>query len=241
MLQHESWAQDVMQVCRNGHVITDLLRSRPERARTHCDRCGAPTLDRCLTCGGELPGAIPVPGLEPVGARPAPLYCSMCGGAFPWAERPAVPSAPLAWLEATLSRLPRAARQLRVRQGERPPFCVADERDLEDLLRALLPLHFDDVRPQSRTPRYALGTRTDFLLAPERIAVTAKIARAGAREAQLAEQLQEDAAHYRAHEGCRTLVGYVHDPEGLLREPRLLTPSCAPPADDLEVRCVVGR
>ena len=43
---------DVMQVCRNGHVITDMLRAHPESGLSHCDRCGAPTLDRCLTYGG---------------------------------------------------------------------------------------------------------------------------------------------------------------------------------------------
>ena len=55
--------QDVMQVCRNGHVITDLLRTCPERGQTHCDRCGAATIEQCLTCGQSLPGAIAVPGL----------------------------------------------------------------------------------------------------------------------------------------------------------------------------------
>src|SRR6266545_3402472 len=34
-------AQDVLQVCRNGHVITDRLRTCPEQALGHCDRCGA--------------------------------------------------------------------------------------------------------------------------------------------------------------------------------------------------------
>ena len=58
-------AQDVMQVCLNGHVITDRLRGRPEHALSRCDRCGAPTLYRCPTCGRELPGARGVPGLEP--------------------------------------------------------------------------------------------------------------------------------------------------------------------------------
>jgi hypothetical protein len=139
-----------------------------------------------------------------------------------------------------LVRLPRAVRELRSRQGDRPPFRVQDEKDLEDLLRALLPLHFDDVRPQARTPRYAAGTRTDFLLAPERIAVTAKFARADVREARLAEQLREDAAHYLARGGCRTLVGFVYDPEGVLRDPQGLAAACARPESELEVRCVVG-
>ena len=46
---------------------------------------------------------------------------------------------PLALLEELLRRLPRVIRQLRTRQGDRPPLRVEDERDLEDLLRALLP------------------------------------------------------------------------------------------------------
>src|SRR5258708_4057366 len=107
----DNLVQDVMQVCRNGHVITDLLRSSPGNSLAHCDRCGAATLDRCPTCGGELPGAVIVPGLTPVGARQPPLFCPNCGAAFPWARRAAQPAAPpstaLARLEAMLRRLPR--------------------------------------------------------------------------------------------------------------------------------------
>ena len=159
--------QDVMQVCLNGHVITDLAGAHPERRRTACDRCGAATIDRCPTCGTALPGAVAAPGLATVGTRRPPRCCSVCGAALPWARqsRPAAgdPTAPL---ERLLRRLPRVVRQLRWRQGDRPPFRVEDERDLEDLLRALLPLHFDDVRPEGRTPRYAAGVRTDFRLVP---------------------------------------------------------------------------
>jgi hypothetical protein len=232
--------QDVMQVCRNGHVITDLLRTCPERGLSHCDRCGATTLDRCLTCGGEIAGALVVPGLQPVGVRRPPMYCAACGGAFPWTDRRHPdPREPLGLLEAMLRNLPRTVRQLRVRHGDRPPFRVADEHDLEDLLRALLPLHFDDVRPQCRTPRYATDTRTDFLLAPEHIVIAAKLIRADVREPQFAEQLREDAAHYRALPNCTTLVVYVHDPEALVREPQTLATG-AQGEGELRVRCVVG-
>jgi REase_DpnII-MboI/Uncharacterized protein conserved in bacteria (DUF2321) len=233
--------RDVMQVCRNGHVTTDLLRSCPERGLTHCDRCGATTMDHCLTCGRALPGAIAVLGFQPVGVRRPPLYCAACGAAFPWAEQPrrAAPAS-LEKLEDLLRRLPRVIRQLRVRHGDRSPFRVTDERDLEDLLRALLPLHFDDIRPQCRTPRYAAATRTGFLLAPEQIAVAVKFVRPEVGERQLVEQIEEDAIHYRTEGNCRTLVGFLYDPEGLLSASPLLIASGARNEDHLEVRWVLG-
>src|SRR5258708_1192437 len=126
---------DVMQVCHNGHVITDLLHTCPERSVSHCERCGAPTIERCPTCGQEILGAVHVPGMVPVGEREAPKHCGGCGAAFPWTPRatgPVVHDAPVAVLERMLRRMPKVIRQLRVRQGDRPPFRVSDERDLED-------------------------------------------------------------------------------------------------------------
>jgi hypothetical protein len=232
----ETTVQDVMQVCRNGHVITDLLRTCPERALTHCDRCGAVTLERCQTCGHELPGAFVVPGLQPLGMHAAPHYCSMCGAAFPWTRQRRPPKREsVLILENLLRRLPRVIRQLRVRHGDRPPVRISDERDLEDLLRALLPLHFDDIRPECRTPSYAAGTRTDFLLSPEGIAITIKLA-----QPRILEQVPEDSSYYRRERTCRTLVVFVYDPEGSLREPCLSPMSGAEDGEEPEVRCVIG-
>ena len=241
MTAAEDLVQDAMQVCRNGHVVTDRAHACPETRRTHCDRCGAATLDRCATCGGELPGTVHVPGLLPVGARRPPQFCAACGAAFPWAEAsPPAAASPLGSLETLLRGLPLVARQLRWRQADRPPFRVEDERDLEDLLRALLPLHFGDVRPESRTPRYAPATRTDFRLAPERIAVTAKLARPALRDPQLAQQLREDAEYYRGRPDCATLVAFLYDPEGLLYEPRALEAAWSTREDGWELRCMIA-
>jgi hypothetical protein len=237
---NELCGQDVMQVCWNGHVITDLLHAYPERGRDHCDRCGAQTLHGCPTCSQELPGAIPVPGLLPVGEHQPPRYCSGCGAAFPWARQTSLSFVgPLVGLDVILRRLPRVVRQLRCRQAERPPFRVEDERDLEDLLRALLTLH-SEVRPVLRTPSYAPGTRTDFLLVPERCVVVAKYVRSALQEAQLAEQLHEDAAHHHRQGSCETLVCLVYDPEGLLRQPDLLERAWSRPDEQPSVCCVIA-
>lgn len=230
-----------MQVCRNGHIITDLLRTFPERAVGHCDRCGAVTLDRCQTCGKEIPGAVYVPDAAPIGARQPPPYCSVCGAAFPWTlqgQPPPAPS-PLAVLESLLRRLPLVARQLRDRQRERPPFRVDDDHDLEDLLRALLPLHYDDIRYERRTPTYASATRTDFLLAPSAIALTVKRMKPALGEDILRQQLCED-IHYYRQKSCRALVVSVFDPERLLFDPGQLERTWAGLSDDLLVRPVIA-
>jgi len=233
---------DVMQVCRNGHVITDLLNSCPERGLLHCERCGAPTLDHCLTCGQKIRGAIYVPGLIPAGSSSPPGYCAVCGAAFPWTNgRRRLPASnPRAALEAMLRRLPLVIRQLRWRQGDRPPFRVEEERDLEDLLRALLPLHFDDIRPVARTPRYATGRRTDLLLEPQGIAITVKLVAPDVREQTIGEQLQEDAAYHREQGHCASLLGFVYDPDGLLREASVLERAWSSRENDFDVWCVVA-
>jgi hypothetical protein len=236
--------RDVMLVCRNGHVITDRLRHSPGADVGHCDRCGAVTLDRCPTCGHALPGALSVPGPLPVGRSRPPAYCSLCGVAFPWTRRPAPPAPPVAALDSLLRRLSRVVHQLRSRHGERPPFRVADVHDLTDLLRALLPLQFDDVRPLSRTPSYAAGTRTDFLLVSpaggRTLALTVKWATADASEATLTAQWEEDVNYHEGQRDCGLLVGLVYDPEGRLGDVAALELAWSRPRGDVELRCVVA-
>ena len=233
--------RDVMQVCRTGHVITDLFHTFPERALSHCDRCGAATLTRCLTCGQELPGSVYVAEAFPIGESKPPQFCSGCGAAFPWTKKAESRSSAhaLGELKTLLHRLPAVARQLRSRYLDRAPFAIQDEHDLEDLVRAVLALRFDDIRIESRTPRYALDTRVDFLLYPSGIAITAKKASATQREAELTEQIREDIAYYQSCK-CRTLVPFVYDPERVLANPDRLAAQWASLADAIQVETVIA-
>jgi hypothetical protein len=234
--------RDVMQVCGSGHVITDLLSSHPELARSHCDRCGAATFSRCPVCGRELPGAVPVPGLRPIGERRAPEHCPSCGAAFPWAERPAPPlvAEDLHRLMQMVRRLPLAARQLRDRHEGRSTLIVQDIFDLQDLLRCVLHLHFDNVRQQSRTPSYASHTRTDFEVGDVgRIALTVKLVTADVAEHQLMAQLEEDAAHYERQGRPPCLLCVLYDPGQLLPRPEQLEAAWQRRCGAVDVRCVV--
>lgn len=231
---------DGMQVCHNGHVVTDRLATCPDQARGFCDRCGAATLDQCVTCGTPL-SAAHLPGLFPVATPRPPRCCIACGAVFPWARpRPSSLPAPLPTLEALLRRLPRVARELRSRHGDRPPFAIRDIHDLEDLLRALLPISFDDCRLEARTPSYAPGRRTDFLLVPHGVALTTKHVSAAQARQELVSQWPEDLAYYRGRIQVQTLIGFVYDPEGLLRDPAQLEIAWSCSDDAPELRSIIA-
>lgn len=234
------WEQDVLQVCRNGHVLTDRLRTVAVGAPSHCDRCGADTLSSCPTCGRPLPGALLVPGLVPVGAGRAPAYCSSCGARFPWTKSPERNhDDDVAWLELLLRRLPRVIQQMRSRHGTRPPFSVEDQYDLEDMVRALLPLHFDSLHLHSHTPRHAPGAHTDLFLPGPKIALTIKLVRPPVALPTLASQIQEDRARW-PREDCRLLVAFLHDPEAVLREPSVLEAAWSQGDEQPPLRCIIA-
>jgi hypothetical protein len=114
----------------------------------------------------------------------------------------------------------RAARQLQHRHGGRSTIAVEDEYDVQDLLHAILRLHFDDVRAEEATPSYAGGaSRVDFLLKAERIVVEVKKTRPTLKDKELGEQLIIDRARYASHPDCDTLVCFVYDPEGRIGNP----------------------
>jgi hypothetical protein len=114
------------------------------------------------------------------------------------------------------------------------------QADLADLLRAVLYLHFDDVRRVNRTPKYSAGTRTDFVVGTDRIAVAAKLATPGVGERQLAHELEEDVAHYEGQPDCERLIVLICDLEQVLHNPRQIEAVWSRAAGGFDVQCIVG-
>lgn len=113
------------------------------------------------------------------------------------------------------------ARQLKRRHSERATLEITDEYDVQDLLQALLRLHFTDVRAEEWTPSYAGGSnRMDFLVKEEEIVIEVKMTRAGLKDKELGEQLLIDIAKYKQHPNCKSLYCFVYDPDGHVRNPR---------------------
>jgi hypothetical protein len=126
----------------------------------------------------------------------------------------------LADLDNLLVRFHVVVNQLRRRHDGRATLDVNDEYDVQDLLHALLRLHFDDVRPEEHTPSYGGGSaRTDFLLPEVQTVIEVKKTRSSLTAKALGEQLIIDIARYKMHPHCRRLICFVYDPEARIPNP----------------------
>jgi len=75
---------DVMQVCRNGHMITASAVDTPENKKARCPDCGAETTTTCPSCNADIPGYHHLVGVAHWGPEAPPAYCHSCGDPYPW-------------------------------------------------------------------------------------------------------------------------------------------------------------
>jgi hypothetical protein len=147
----------------------------------------------------------------------------------------------VALVENICRRFPLFARQLNMRYEGRPGFRIKDEYDVQDLLHALLLLHFDDIRVEEVMPSYAgNSSRMDFLLKSEKLVVEAKMTRKTLGQKDVADQLIEDKERYRTHPDCRTLVCFVYDPDGHCDNPVALEKDVSATSGGLQVVVIVA-
>lgn len=143
-------------------------------------------------------------------------------------------------IERIFLRFPAVVREINRRYANRPPFEIKDEHDVQDLLRALLILYFEDVRDEEWTPSYAgASTRMDFLLKNEQKVIEVKMARKGLGQKQIREQLIIDKAHYRTHPDCKKLYCFIYDPEGKIKNPRGFEKDLSEKIDGFETRVLI--
>jgi hypothetical protein len=132
------------------------------------------------------------------------------------------------------------ARTLTQRHEKRATITISDEYDVQDLLAALLKLHFTDVRPEEWTPSYAgNASRMDFLLKPEQLVVEAKMTRKNLGQKEVVAQLAEDILRYQAHRDCKSLVCFVYDPIGKCNNPVAIENDLTKNHDALDVVVIV--
>lgn len=233
--------------CEAGHTI--YSGSGPLDSG-YCQICGAGLVTQCASCATPLPARFESPVYltsgEPVHPPRKPGACGKCGTPYPWSRsEPVVPGLSdreaIDVVIASCRRFHMAVRQLRKRHGDRAAFDVDDEYDVQDLLRALLSLHFDDIRPEEWTPSYAGGSaRIDFLIRPHMILVEVKKTRRGLTDRQLGNELLEDIARYGQLERARTLVCFIYDPEERISNRHGLVADLESTASPLNLRVVIS-
>jgi hypothetical protein len=123
-------------------------------------------------------------------------------------------------LHSSCNNFPRAARILRERQRNRPPFVVANEYDVQDLLYALLRSVLEDARREEWTPSQAgSAKRIDVVIPSSDVVVEAKFVRSRQHGRTVADELRVDFECYHEHQNCKYLIALVHDPSGHLSDP----------------------
>jgi hypothetical protein len=154
------------------------------------------------------------------------------------AVSPGSGASPADQVVALCRQFPGFVRELQRRQRGRDPVLVENEYDVQDLMRAVLRLHFVDVREEETTPSHAgLRPRMDFLLKVEQVVLETKMTRAGLKQRQLAEEIAVDKESYRAHPDCRTVVFFVYDPDHRVANPAALEAELS--EDDGRLRAIV--
>lgn len=108
----------------------------------------------------------------------------------------------------------------RKRHNDRDCF-ISDEYDVQDLLHAILKLHFEDVREEDCTPQNAGScNRIDFLINDNQTAIEVKYAKESHKDKQIGDELIIDIAKYSKHPNCKSLYCFVYDPEYCISNPK---------------------
>jgi len=116
----------------------------------------------------------------------------------------------------------------------------AGRPDVQDLLHAILKLHFDDVRPEEWTPSYGgNASRVDFFLPGERLIIEAKMTRASLGQKEVVNELTIDAARYEKVAHVDHLICIVYDPDRRCSNPAALETDLARTGGRLKVTAIV--
>ena len=147
---------------------------------------------------------------------------------------------PIDILERILINFHRFARQILIRHLKRDSIEIKDEYDVQDLLHAILELHFDDVREEEYTPSYAgMNSRMDFFINDYGIAVEVKKTSKSLKDKEIGAQLLVDISRYQTHKNIKTLICFVYDPDGFIRKPIGLGNDLMKASSNLEVKVII--
>lgn len=77
---------DTMQVCLNGHMITDRYDTYPSKRQNNCNKCGSKTVISCPSCKARIRGYEHYDHVVGGSGPTVPLFCHECGEPYPWKD-----------------------------------------------------------------------------------------------------------------------------------------------------------
>lgn len=122
-----------------------------------------------------------------------------------------------------------------------PPLALTGEKGLQDVINAILRLHFEDVRPEDAVPqRSGAASFVDLFLPEIGLVVEVKMTRATLKDKKIGEELLVDAGRYPAHIGCLAILAVVYDPDHFVSNPKGLEADLSvPTAAGMPMRTVI--
>lgn len=118
------------------------------------------------------------------------------------------------------SNFHRFVRQLKWKRHNNRKRFISDEYDVQDLLHAVLKLHFNDVRPEVWLPQYAgSGNRMDFFINDSRMAIEVKHVKESHCEKRIGDELLIDISKYSQYPKCQSLYCFIYDPDNNIDNP----------------------
>jgi hypothetical protein len=117
-----------------------------------------------------------------------------------------------------LTKFHKVAQELRDRRQNRKTLTVTNEYDVQDLLRALLHLHFTDIRREESSPSSSgANSRLDFVLKNEKIILEVKMSNSRLKAKEIGEALLIDIGRYKEYPDCSDLVIFIYDKGDYIR------------------------
>jgi hypothetical protein len=143
-------------------------------------------------------------------------------------------------IENLFDRFHSVVLEINHRHDNRKPLEINDEYDVQDILRGLLRIHFDDIRDEEYTPSYGGGcARMDLLLKNEQIVIETKMVRKNLGQKRICEELIIDKAYYKGHKDCKKLYCFVYDPEEKIKNPRGFERDLSDKVDGFETKVLI--
>ncbi len=126
-------------------------------------------------------------------------------------------------IEHVCNRFHRFAVQLRKtprKDQSIPQLPIKNEYDVQYLFRAILSLHFDDIRPEESGGSSAgSSSKADFWLDDKKVVIETKYKGSSLADKKLKADLNTDIGDYQKIANCQTIVFFIYDPENRIENP----------------------